>query len=96
MDLHKFLLIFFNYALFLAFTLPFVALQGGLASRLNPLEPGILMPTEEFEPAAGVDEDDDAQPGTRWAVLVAGSMGYGNYRHQVIIKPDIYAFFIIL
>lgn len=21
--------------------------------------------------------------GTRWAVLVAGSMGYGNYRHQV-------------
>lgn len=27
----------------------------------------------------------DQQNGTRWAVLVAGSFGYGNYRHQVHI-----------
>lgn len=24
--------------------------------------------------------------GTNWAVLIAGSQGYGNYRHQVKIK----------
>ncbi|KAG8476125.1 hypothetical protein CXB51_032883 [Gossypium anomalum] len=30
-------------------------------------------------------EKDDQQLGTRWAVLVAGSSGYGNYRHQADI-----------
>ncbi|CAA7036848.1 unnamed protein product [Microthlaspi erraticum] len=28
------------------------------------------------------DGDDDASAGTKWAVLVAGSSGYWNYRHQ--------------
>ncbi|TVU29021.1 hypothetical protein EJB05_20563, partial [Eragrostis curvula] len=43
----------------------------------------------EKEPAAargGVcldEEEDDDGVGTRWAVLVAGSNGYGNYTHQV-------------
>ncbi|KAL6633885.1 hypothetical protein ACP70R_026556 [Stipagrostis hirtigluma subsp. patula] len=48
----------------------------------------IRMPWEK-EPAAsrrgggeGVDEEEDDAVGTRWAVLVAGSSGYGNYRHQ--------------
>ncbi|GKE44672.1 asparaginyl endopeptidase 1, partial [Tanacetum coccineum] len=27
--------------------------------------------------------DEQMGNGTRWAVLVAGSNGYGNYRHQV-------------
>ncbi|KAK8963633.1 hypothetical protein KSP40_PGU011084 [Platanthera guangdongensis] len=36
----------------------------------------IRMPTEATS-SAGEEE-----PGTRWAVLVAGSSGYGNYRHQ--------------
>lgn len=31
-------------------------------------------------------DDDDAVNGTRWAVLLAGSNGYWNYRHQVIIR----------
>lgn len=35
-----------------------------------------------FRPGA-VDGDDDTV-GTRWAVLIAGSNGYWNYRHQVI------------
>lgn len=37
----------------------------------------IQMPTEEKEK----DEE-----GTRWAILIAGSAGYWNYRHQVLIK----------
>lgn len=39
------------------------------------------MPTAREEAA-----DDEGQGvGTRWAVLVAGSSGYGNYRHQVML-----------
>lgn len=44
-------------------------------------EPKILMPTDKTETA----EQDKDSIGTRWAVLVAGSSGYGNYRHQVHI-----------
>jgi legumain len=38
---------------------------------------GILMPTEKESKLSGKEE------GVRWAILVAGSYGYGNYRHQV-------------
>lgn len=31
-----------------------------------------------------VDGASTDQPGKRWAILVAGSNGYENYRHQVI------------
>jgi len=34
-------------------------------------------------PGELVDDVDVDEVGTRWAVLVAGSSGYGNYRHQV-------------
>ena len=34
----------------------------------------IVMPTEE---------EDKGEQSTRWAVLIAGSSGYWNYRHQV-------------
>ncbi|EMS56335.1 Vacuolar-processing enzyme beta-isozyme [Triticum urartu] len=46
-------------------------------------DPVIRMPGEE-EPATG-DESSEEEDGvgTRWAVLVAGSSGYGNYRHQI-------------
>ena len=52
-------------------------------------DPVIRMPGEK-EPAGshshsgeGFEGEDDDAVGTRWAVLVAGSSGYGNYRHQV-------------
>ncbi|KAL1211003.1 Vacuolar-processing enzyme beta-isozyme [Cardamine amara subsp. amara] len=48
------------------------------AESRGGFEPKILMPTEKAKPA---DQDEDST-GTRWAVLVAGSSGYGNYRHQ--------------
>lgn len=31
-------------------------------------------------------DDADDSVGTRWAVLLAGSNGYWNYRHQVVIS----------
>lgn len=40
------------------------------------------MPTEK-EGAGEGDRDSEEEPSTRWAVLVAGSSGYSNYRHQV-------------
>ncbi|KAK3434556.1 hypothetical protein EUGRSUZ_D02025 [Eucalyptus grandis] len=46
--------------------------------RFGFTEPVIRMPTEGEE---AVDEEGQGV-GTRWAVLVAGSSGYGNYRHQ--------------
>ena len=36
----------------------------------------IVMPTED-------ENGDEPENGTRWAVLIAGSSGFGNYRHQV-------------
>ncbi|XP_057978550.1 vacuolar-processing enzyme [Malania oleifera] len=51
------------------------ARYGGVAARLNPWESIIRLPEEE-------QEEDGEKLGTRWAVLVAGSYGFGNYRHQ--------------
>lgn len=63
--------------MFLFLLLSFEATGGGIALRLDPWESSLRMPTEKKEP-----EDDQKEVGTRWAVLVAGSSGYGNYRHQ--------------
>lgn len=50
----------------------------GSAARQNRWEQDsvIRLPTEP------VDVGEEDAVGTRWAVLVAGSSGYGNYRHQ--------------
>ncbi|NP_001401341.1 Vacuolar-processing enzyme beta-isozyme 1 [Zea mays] len=45
-------------------------------------EPLIRMPTAKGSDAASAPAAEDDEVGTRWAVLVAGSFGYGNYRHQ--------------
>ncbi|XP_010553469.1 PREDICTED: vacuolar-processing enzyme beta-isozyme [Tarenaya hassleriana] len=68
----------FKPALFLLLLLLVRSESGtGRAGRLGRFIPKIVMPTEKPEP-----EEDDGSTGTRWAVLVAGSSGYGNYRHQ--------------
>jgi legumain len=41
----------------------------------------IKMSTSEEQEAPA-----DSASGVRWAVLLAGSSGYGNYRHQVCSK----------
>ncbi|KAE9614175.1 hypothetical protein Lal_00016625 [Lupinus albus] len=53
-----------------------LSLQSTTATKLNRWDSVIQLPTE-----SSVDADTDGV-GTRWAVLVAGSSGYGNYRHQ--------------
>ncbi|KAK9103203.1 hypothetical protein Sjap_020457 [Stephania japonica] len=58
------------YALFLLLLL-FVGAKA--TTSTSPWESTIRMPT---------DRDGDEDRGTIWAVLVAGSSGYGNYRHQ--------------
>jgi len=50
----------------------------GAGARPNRREQGSIIKL----PSEAVDADSD-EVGTRWAVLVAGSNGYGNYRHQV-------------
>lgn len=37
----------------------------------------IVMPTQD-------KNDNEPEKGTRWAILIAGSAGYWNYRHQVL------------
>lgn len=44
--------------------------------RQAPWTGNIMMPTDE------VKKEDETNKGTRWAVLIAGSAGYWNYRHQ--------------
>ncbi|KAG6782666.1 hypothetical protein NC652_008921 [Populus alba x Populus x berolinensis] len=77
METHK---PYFLSAVFVLVMLSFLHEQRSQAARLNPVDAGILMPTEKDGPE--VDDDDGKEIGTRWAVLVAGSNGYGNYRHQ--------------
>jgi hypothetical protein len=40
----------------------------------------IVMPIATDE-----DQGSESAAGVRWAVLLAGSAGYGNYRHQVLL-----------
>ncbi|OEL34501.1 Vacuolar-processing enzyme beta-isozyme 1 [Dichanthelium oligosanthes] len=66
-----------------------LAAASGAGAEEGEWDPVIRMPGEE-EPAAarggeGIDGEEDDGAGTRWAVLVAGSSGYGNYRHQADI-----------
>lgn len=72
----NFMLITDQFSKMMAFLLIFhMATENGEAARLNPWDTIIRQSTDKVD-----------QQGTRWAVLVAGSNGYGNYRHQVIQK----------
>ncbi|WOL07569.1 hypothetical protein Cni_G16313 [Canna indica] len=55
------------------------------ARRASAWDPAIRLPTERTEldgAGNGIKEEDEDAGGTSWALLVAGSNGYGNYRHQ--------------
>lgn len=55
---------------------------------------GLLLPSESsmFFSPGGAAADDTS--GVRWAVLIAGSDGYWNYRHQVILFASIPSFYL--
>ncbi|KAG2249936.1 hypothetical protein Bca52824_089564 [Brassica carinata] len=60
----------------------FLSLIAVSAARQNPEDDVIKLPSQAsrfFRPSG---EDSSSSAGTRWAVLVAGSSGYWNYRHQ--------------
>ena len=61
------------------FLLLFLAYGCADASPWDRWERTIRMPTEKEEMGGAGDR----KVGTRWAVLIAGSSGFGNYRHQV-------------
>lgn len=54
--------------------------------RRSIVEDDVLrLPSNFLRPATTfVGGDDDDSVGTKWAVLIAGSNAYYNYRHQVI------------
>lgn len=70
-------------SVFFLLVLVLVLFTGGVqAARFNQRDSAILLPSEKQEPPA---EEGGEPVGTRWAVLVAGSSGYANYRHQVCV-----------
>lgn len=75
-------------ALLLVALLLFDGIEVGRAIGQDRWDPQIRMPTEKEEP-----ETAEKELGTRWAVLVAGSSGYGNYRHQVRTTDSLINFF---
>ncbi|XP_048558527.1 vacuolar-processing enzyme beta-isozyme 1-like [Triticum urartu] len=65
----------------------FLPLLAAAAAAADPAkgswEPLIRLPTEKGDTPAPAPAAAAAEDGvTKWAVLVAGSSGYGNYRHQ--------------
>jgi hypothetical protein len=60
--------------------LAFLLVVSAAAARKGTWDGKIVMPKAEEEEAS-------ERAGVRWAVLLAGSAGYGNYRHQVLAAP---------
>ena len=64
----------------------------GLASGGRDFPGDFLrLPSEalRFFRGGASDASDEDAVGTRWAVLIAGSNGYWNYRHQVVFVTSI-------
>jgi hypothetical protein len=60
--------------------LAFLLVGSAAAARKGTWDGKIVMPKAE-------EEETSDRGGVRWAVLLAGSAGYGNYRHQVLAVP---------
>lgn len=77
---HHHSVISINFAMWVFVMVLVLGFSGNFqAARLDRWESAIRMPVEKDDEARDGDQD----VGTRWAVLVAGSSGFGNYRHQV-------------
>lgn len=68
----------------------FIGLSGSVSAGRDLVGDILRLPSEAsrfFGRGRGADvadDNDDDSSGTKWAVLIAGSNGYWNYRHQVI------------
>ncbi|XP_015884509.3 vacuolar-processing enzyme [Ziziphus jujuba] len=63
----------------------FLSLSGLVAGSRDVPGDHLRLPSEAskfFRRGGGADDQVDDNEGTRWAVLIAGSNGYWNYRHQ--------------
>ena len=74
----------------------FIGLSGSVSAGRDLVGDILRLPSEAsrfFERGRGADVADDIDDdsfGTKWAVLIANSNGYWNYRHQVILFLFIY------
>ena len=59
-----------------------VSISAVVESRRDIVGDVLKLPSEVSSFFRPVAEEEDSV-GTRWAVLIAGSNGYWNYRHQV-------------
>lgn len=59
-----------------------LALSGTSYGSRPSVDDVIRLPSEASKFFRPENKDGDDTPGTRWAVLIAGSNGYWNYRHQ--------------
>lgn len=62
--------------------------EGASTRGAGMWDPAIRLPSEKEVS----EEESEDEIGTRWAVLVAGSMGFGNYRHQVSLAFNFWVF----
>lgn len=69
------------YLALLCFSSMLVAISPALVPDVDPT---IRLPSDRPIP----DTTEEDETGTTWALLVAGSSGYGNYRHQVRATRD--------
>ena len=74
----------------------FIGLSGSVSAGRDLVGDILRLPSEAsrfFGRGRGADVADDIDDdsfGTKWAVLIANSNGYWNYRHQVILFLFIY------
>jgi legumain len=71
--------------------LSLLAVAAAAAAADGSAEPLIRLPTQDEHGAAPAPAPSAEEGITRWAVLVAGSSGYDNYRHQVRQTPALEA-----
>ncbi|CAL9780938.1 unnamed protein product [Musa acuminata subsp. burmannicoides] len=74
----------FSFAVMLLLQMSLAASRPSLTRAAGRWDPIIRLPSSRLvpEPGEGGRQDEEEETGTKWALLVAGSSGYGNYRHQ--------------
>lgn len=82
----------FSFAAILLLAMSLSASRPSLTRAAARWDPIIRLPSNRLvtDPGEGGRQDEEEETGTKWALLVAGSSGYGNYRHQVIKRTPLF------